>query len=215
MNKQEEKVVQFAGNVIYPNEQDLGLTNVKEDVTVAYATWIRTLLQNWRQGTVKTKTRSELAFSNKKPWKQKGTGRARVGSIRSPLWRKGGVIFGPQPRVHTLRVTKQAKADVMKALFAEFIKSKRLLVLDIDLNTQAVSTKAVYAMFEQIGIANKKINFFITRDDVNTWLSIRNLENVAISSFDDMNAYDVSKVEYMVVCKNNLESLKEMVAQWN
>ena len=65
------------------------------------------MLQNWRQGTVACKGRSDVAFSNKKPWKQKGTGRARAGSARSPLWRKGGVIFGPQPRTRTLTITQE------------------------------------------------------------------------------------------------------------
>ena len=71
-------------------------------------------MQNWRQGTVACKGRSDVAFSNKKPWKQKGTGRARAGSARSPLWRGGGVIFGPQPRTRMLKVAKQVKKKCFK-----------------------------------------------------------------------------------------------------
>ena len=89
--------------------QDLNLdASQKKVATVAFSTWIRSLLQNWRQGTVGCKGRSDVNRSNKKPWKQKGTGRARAGSARSPLWRGGGVIFGPQPRVRTLTLPAQA-----------------------------------------------------------------------------------------------------------
>src|ERR1700683_4830953 len=76
----------------------------REESPKTYATAIRTLIQNWRQGTVGCKDRSEVAYSNRKPWKQKGTGRARAGSLRSPVWRKGGVTFGPQPRVRELSI---------------------------------------------------------------------------------------------------------------
>ena len=81
------------------------------------AVYVRSLLQNWRQGTVGCKGRSDVAYSNKKPWKQKGTGRARAGSARSPLWRGGGVIFGPQPRTRVLKAGKQVKKKCVKLNF--------------------------------------------------------------------------------------------------
>src|SRR3990170_8981839 len=77
------------------------------------STWVRVLVHNWHQGTVGVKGRSDVAFSGKKPWKQKGTGRARAGTARSPLWRGGGVIFGPQAKVKTLRVSQKQKKNVM------------------------------------------------------------------------------------------------------
>ena len=85
---------------------DLDL-NKKETSPVTFARAIRVLLQNWRQGTVGCKSRGEVAFANRKPWRQKGTGRARVSSLRSPLWRKGGVIFGPQARVRKLFINNK------------------------------------------------------------------------------------------------------------
>jgi large subunit ribosomal protein L4 len=89
--------------------QDVAVPVSPEHVTQQFATWVRTLMQNWRQGTVGVKGRSDVARSNKKPWKQKGTGRARAGSARSPLWRGGGVTFGPQLRSRKLSVSKKTK----------------------------------------------------------------------------------------------------------
>src|SRR5262245_26717589 len=99
--------------------QDLGMDSAqkKAHTNVAFSTWVRSLLQNWRQGTVGCKDRGEVTSrSNKKPWKQKGTGRARSGSPRSPIWRGGGVTFGPQPRVRTLAVSGQAKKGVLNSI---------------------------------------------------------------------------------------------------
>ena len=91
-------------NFVEPNNENKS--------SVGFSIWVRALLQNWRQGTVGSKDRSEVSFSNKKPWKQKGTGRARAGSARSPLWRGGGVVFGPQPRTRVLKTGKQVKRNV-------------------------------------------------------------------------------------------------------
>src|SRR3990167_8761361 len=92
--------------IITPANLGLGDLEVrsKNVANATFSTWVRVLLQNGRQGTVACKGRSDVAFSNKKPWKQKGTGRARAGSARSPVWRKGGVIFGPQARVRKLSI---------------------------------------------------------------------------------------------------------------
>ena len=95
-----------------------------------FALNIRMLFQNWRQGTVASKSRGELAFSNKKPWKQKGTGRARVGSIRSPLWRKGGVIFGPQPRTRMLALNVKKKRLVFNNILFSAIDNKTIRCFD-------------------------------------------------------------------------------------
>ena len=86
---------------------------------------LRALLQNWRQGTVACKGRSDVAYSNKKPWKQKGTGRARAGSARSPLWRGGGVIFGPQATSRTLRVPQSLRKNVLNALHLELSRCRQ------------------------------------------------------------------------------------------
>src|SRR5438105_1375079 len=118
MVKQTKKLKETNANIIRVVEpSELGLSESHKPShkygvdSAGFSNYIRSLIQNWRQGTVACKTRGEIAFSNKKPWKQKGTGRARAGSRRSPLWRKGGVIFGPQSRVRTLKVGRAVKQN--------------------------------------------------------------------------------------------------------
>jgi large subunit ribosomal protein L4 len=172
-------------------------------------------LQNWRQGTVGCKNRSEVAFANRKPWKQKGTGRARAGSARSPLWRKGGIIFGPQPRTRTLKLSQQAKSNVLQTLFVQFMEHKRLLLLNWQADNKNPSTKSCYQALKEANIAHSKITLFLTRDDVANWMAFRNIPNIQIISFDDVNAYTLSHGEYVVVLKKDFDGLKEMVAKWN
>ena len=121
----------------------------KEQNLKAFARAIRVLRQNWRQGTVGCKTRAELAFSNRKPWKQKGTGRARAGSLRSPLWRKGGVIFGPQPRTRTLALNSKEMNLVFNNVLSSKLANKSVMCLDFE-------------MFgERIFVVRKKKKFLI------------------------------------------------------
>ena len=102
--------------------KDLGVDGISGSVpSAAFSIWVRALSQNWRQGTVACKGRSDVARSGKKPWKQKGTGRARAGSARSPLWRGGGVTFGPQPRSRSLTVPKRLKRGVLRGLLLKYL----------------------------------------------------------------------------------------------
>ena len=118
-------------NVFVLTREGLSLpTEIKKVDAKSCSIWVRKLLQNWRQGTVACKDRSMVAFSNKKPWKQKGTGRARAGSLRSPLWRKGGVTFGPQPRVRKLKVSASLKKSVLGNILSDYLSNKKIFSLD-------------------------------------------------------------------------------------
>ncbi len=194
--------------------QDLGISETCL-TDVSYAVWIRALMQNWRQGTVGCKTRGEVSFSNKKPWKQKGTGRARAGSARSPLWRSGGVLFGPQPRVRTLKINKQNKDQVLAACLADYAQAGNLYVFDWMLNSEKPSTSAVAKAFSNAGLIDKKIVMFLNRQDYTHWASVNNLNNVHVVSFDDANAYELSLGNCIVVLKKDESQFKEMVAKWN
>jgi len=195
--------------------QDLELVAPEKDMSHSYAVWIRVLLQNWRQGTVGCKGRADVARSTRKPWKQKGTGRARAGTAKSPLWRGGGVIFGPQSRTRTLKVTRRTKFEVMKALIATYADNNKIISLDWQLNDNKPSTKVGFSALQNVGIADKKVTIFLQRDDYASWLSLRNLTNVQIVSFDSLNAYDLSNSDYLVVFKKDFSNFKDMVAQWN
>lgn len=194
--------------------QDLGI-EVTADTKVSYAIWIRALMQNWRQGTVGCKTRGEVSFSNKKPWKQKGTGRARAGSARSPLWRGGGVLFGPQPRVRTLKVNKQTKSQVLAACMAEYAQQGKFFALDWVMAGDKPSTALAHKAFRNAGLETKKVIIFMQREDHTYWASLNNLPYVHVVTFDDVNAYELSLGNCIVVLQKDVSSLKDMVAKWN
>jgi large subunit ribosomal protein L4 len=181
----------------------------------AFAVCVRALLQNWRQGTVGCKDRSEVSYSNKKPWKQKGTGRARAGSARSPLWIGGGIIFGPQPRVKTLRVTKSIRRGVLNSLFWEYAENNRIGVLDWQLTNDAPKTSLASQALKNAQLANKKITIFLSLGDVMHQSSFANIPGVNIVFFDAPNAYDVVRSNQWVILKKDLELFKKMVATWN
>jgi len=175
---------------------------------------IRGLLQNWRQGTVGVKTRSEVARSGIKPWKQKGTGRARAGDARSPLWRGGGVIFGPQPRTRGLKVSKAMRKSVAASLTWHFLDNRSLIALNWQPTQDIPKTKDAFAALRAEGLHNVTINLFVAPHDVTLASSFSNIPSVRIVFFDAANAYDLADAKYWVVLKKDLEFFKEMVARW-
>lgn len=217
MSKQETNKVQASTekNFVYLSAKDVSFDAIDVNATHDYAVWVRALLQNWRQGTVGCKNRGDVAKSTKKPWKQKGTGRARAGSARSPLWRGGGVIFGPQERVKSLKLNKKSKHGVVKALLSQLLENKKILQLDWEVSSDKVSTKESYSVLSQAGLKDKKIHLFINREDVKNWMAFRNIKNLEIVSFDDVNAYNLSKPEFLVVLKKDINEFKDMVSKWN
>lgn len=218
MNKQIDKKTKNTNEsttVLTPiSVSDLGIAS-SLTADVSYAIWIRALMQNWRQGTVGCKTRGEVSFSNKKPWKQKGTGRARAGSARSPLWRSGGILFGPQPRVRTLKINKQNKNQVLAACMADYAQAGNLYTFDLMLNSEKPSTSFVYKALQNAGLIDKKVIMFLDRQDHLHWASVNNLSNIHVISFDDANAYELSLGSCVVVLKKDLNVFKDMVAKWN
>lgn len=182
---------------------------------MTHACAIRVLLQNWRQGTVGHKTRGQVAFSNKKPWRQKGTGRARAGSARSPLWRKGGIIFGPEPRVRTLKLNRKQKRVSFKNLFQLMSEQGAIYCADFDLGgTQVPKTKEAFNLLKGVGFAGKKGVLFLAYEDVNNFAAFRNIPSVGVVSFDQPNAFDLSGTHYWMFLKKDLELFKQMVEKW-
>ena len=178
------------------------------------ALWVRSLLQNWRQGTVAVKGRADVKATTKKPYKQKGTGRARAGSARSPIWRGGGVTFGPQARTRTLKITKGLKKHVLKGILWEFLGGKRIVNLDWAAN-DVPKTSQAYAALKQAGLDDKKLNLFLTTQDFISQASFANLPNVNVITFDQANAYDLVNSEHWVFLNKDADAFKQMVKQWN
>lgn len=193
---------------------DFGPGIARKVSSVAFSVWIRQLLQNWRQGTASCKGRSEVNYSTKKPWKQKGTGRARAGSARSPLWRGGGTIFGPQPRTRSLKVNKKLRKGVLSSLLARALQQNKVVCLDWMLEDDRPKTSSAYKALQQAQLIDKKISLLLSSDDVLHHGSFINIPHVKVLSFDEINAYDLALADAWVVLKKDLGVFKDVVNTW-
>lgn len=185
-------------------------------VSKSFALWVRKLMQGWRQGTASAKGRSEVAYSTKKPWKQKGTGRARAGDARSPLWRGGGVVFGPQPRTRSLKVPKKMKQSVLRGLVAEALDASRIKVIGWpeELSEKPKTTFAAQ-LLREIGIGAKdKVVLLLSAGDEMHYRLFLNLPNVHIVFFDQLNAYNLAYGKQWLLLEKDLAAFKDMVVQW-
>lgn len=206
----------FSDNGKKEDKLELGIELVQKDTSPkTYSCAIRRLLQGWRQGTVGCKSRGEVAFSNRKPWKQKGTGRARAGSARSPIWRKGGVVFGPSPRVRSLKLNSKQNRLVMNNLFFDAIKNKSVICLDFLLSSDKPKLKVAANAIGDMGIGSRKVVLFLPFDDAKNFASFRGISNVNVISFDQPNAFDLAGGVTWLFLKKDLDSFKNMVLRWN
>lgn len=195
--------------------KELGLDITPREIgSAGVSIYIRQLLQNWRQGTVGVKGRADVSFANRKPWKQKGTGRARAGSARSPLWRSGGVIFGPQPRVRTLRVTKNLRKGVFNTIICDYLDKGKIYILPWEFNGNQPKTSHAYNLLKQAKLIDSKVILFVSIDDALVHSSFVNIPSVQVLSFDGVNAFDLMNGKNWVVLEKDLPAFKEMVSQW-
>lgn len=217
MKKEKMTQAHLSEQVKVLSAQDLNIASLEKDAFSSprnFAVVVRTLLQNWRQGTVASKTRSEVTGSNKKPWKQKGTGRARAGAVTSPVWRGGGIVFGPQERVKTLRVPRKLKKLVALELLHTMLNNQKVISLDWTLEQDAPSTKQAFGILKTAGLNNAHVNVFLSPQDGKTVASFVNIPNVRVVYMDAFNAYDLADAAYWVVLKNDIDSFKKLVTQW-
>ncbi len=163
---------------------------------------------NQRQGTACTKTRSEVSGSGKKLWKQKGTGRARMGAIRSPLWRKGGTSFGPKPRDYSYAMPKKARRNAIKSVLSEKIRNDRLFILDelkLDSGKTKDTIKALsHFQFDKLLIVDK-------RDNNDLMLSTRNIPHIKAIDVGEMNIYDSLNYNYIMLSVDVVKKLMEVL----
>jgi large subunit ribosomal protein L4 len=159
-----------------------------------------TFLANQRQGTHATKTRRFVTGGNQKPWRQKGTGRARQGSIRAPHWRHGGIVFGPHPRDYRLGIPKKLRQLAKKSAFNARAREGALVVVD-PLVFDKPSTKALVELLGKLGVAEQKVLLLTTGDGraYNVYLSGRNLPRVRVMRFSDATAYEVLWADAVLV----------------
>jgi len=167
-------------------------------------------LANQRIGAASTKNRSEVSGGGKKPWKQKGTGRARTGSIRSPLFKGGGVIFGPRPKDYSYSMPKKSKkAALISAINSKMNNDEMLFIEDIKLDN--IKTKDFIAIFKKLKVDNKKILVVVADLDKNTVLSARNVKNICLKAADNFSMYDVLVAEKLIITKSSLKKINKRV----
>lgn len=201
-------------HVVAAQELGFDAAGFKRATAASFARWIRALEKNWQQGTVACKGRSDVAYTNRKPWKQKGTGRARAGSARSPLWKGGGAIFGPQARTRTLKVAKKAKHKILLTMLADNLDQKNVICADWQLSSEQPKTAEAQRLVDETGLSDKKIVLFVAPYDFQAALSFANLPNVRPLSFDQVNAYDLANGDCWLFLKKDVDYFKEMVSQW-
>lgn len=160
-----------------------------------------------RQGTSKVKNRSAVRGGGKKPWKQKGTGRARQGSIRSPQWRGGGVVFGPTPRSYAYSMPRKQRRLAIKSVLSQKLIDQDLIVLD-QLTMSAPKTKEFKSILNSLNIEGKVL---VVSEDKNVQLSARNLPKVKVITINGLNVEDVVNYDKLILTKDAIEKIEENV----
>jgi large subunit ribosomal protein L4 len=197
----ENKVV---GKITLP-ENIFGL-KVKKDLLHAA---VVNYLANQRQGTHATKTRGMVRGGGKKPWRQKHTGRARHGSIRSPLWKGGGVVFGPQPRDYSYKLPRKQKRLALKVALSAKLKDGELTVVD-SLNFERPRTKDMVSFLKGLNLDSSSVLIVTEDKDENVYLSARNIPGVDVMRAQDLNTYEVLVHQNVVITKDALKKIQEV-----
>ena len=192
--------------------KDLTLTDSVWNIEVntdALKKMIRLQLDSTRQGTRKTKNRSEVSGGGRKPWRQKGTGRARQGSIRATQWRGGGIPMGVGPRDYTFKINKKERVIALKSALSSKVQEKALVVVD-SFNMESTKTKDAIKMLEGLKLDNKIL--FVTSDDAeNLYLAVRNLPNVLVIYADEVNCYDLVNADVVVMDEPAISKIEEVL----
>jgi len=182
---------------IEPNE------NIVHSVIVNY-------MANQRQGTQNTKTRSEVSGGGRKPWRQKGTGRARQGSIRAPQWIKGGIALGPKPRSYRFKINKKERQLAVRSVLSSKVNEKELTVLD-KIELKEIKTAEMARIMNNLKLTGKTL-FVLPGNDVNVQKSARNIKGVKVSIVDTMNTYDLVKYDNLVLTVDSVKKIEEVYA---
>ena len=171
---------------------------------------VRAYLMNQRQGTQSTLTRSEVSGGGKKPWRQKGTGRARQGSTRAPQWTHGGVALGPKPRDYRLSMNKKTKKVALYSALSAKVAAGDLIVVD-SIATESYSTKTMAAMLNALGATKKSLVVLPAIDHV-VIKSFANIPGVVTTQFNTVNVYDVLNADKFIIAKDAVAKLEEVYA---
>ena len=165
-------------------------------------------LANRRAGTAATKTKGLVSGGGKKPFKQKGTGRARAGSTRSPLWRHGGTVFGPTPRDYSYSMPKKEKRAALAAALSSKVSDNRMIVLD-KLELAGPRTKQMAELMKALGVAESAL-VLIAAENKNVALASRNMPNIKVLRMENINVYDLLKYRYLITTQDAIATMQEV-----
>ncbi len=170
---------------------------------------VRTFLANQRQGTVATRTRSEVSGGGRKPWRQKGTGRARVGSTRVSHWRGGGLAFGPKPRDFSMRLPKKTKRLALKSALSAKAAASEIVLLE-DFVMAETSTKKLAGIIGSLGLGDGRILLVVKEADTHLLRSARNIKNVKVELARELNTYDLLHADQVVMTEGAVKMVEEV-----
>ena len=182
-------------------------TEVNEDVLYLA---VESYLANQRQGTQSTKTRTEVSGGGVKPWKQKGTGRARQGSIRAPQWIKGGIALGPKPRTYTIKLTKKVKRLALKSALSSKVNDNNIVVVD-EINFSEIKTKNMVNVLNNLKLETNALIVLGDKNE-NVVRSAKNIPNVKTAYVNTINVYDILKYNKFIVTKEAAAKIEEVYA---
>jgi large subunit ribosomal protein L4 len=203
-------------DVVDGENKKVGAVDVRDDVfggrVNADLIWASVVHANAkeRRGTHATKNRALVSGSGKKPWRQKGTGRARIGSIRNPLWRHGGTVFGPQPRSYDFALPKKVGRGALRAALADKLQNGAVLVVD-ELSAAEIKTKNAVELLKRLGVNGKAVLVDVAVDEKLS-RSLRNIRGVSLVATARLTAREVADAGRVVVTKSAIEKLQEALA---
>ncbi len=179
--------------------------------------YVNAHLANMRQGNASTKTRGEVSGSGKKPWRQKGTGRARVGSVRTPLWRHGGTVFGPHPRNYGQRLPQKIKRSALREVLKDKLKEDRL-ALFLPEKLENPKTSTITQFLKKLGYEKEKILFIFSNNRESNRNLVKSLRNISLVTYDfsnKLNAYSVLKSDRVIAENEVFNSIKQCLGEEN
>lgn len=202
-------VYNISGKIISDTALPAQIFGIKPNTDLIYQA-IKVQHANARYATAQTKTRGEIAGSGIKPWRQKGTGRARVGDIRTPTWRGGGTVFGPRnDRNYSMRLPKKMRRQAIFMALSDKVKNKKLIVLD-KLILKEIKTRQAEKLLQNMPIKTGTILIIISKTDPAVELSFQNLPYVKILKVNSLSVYDILKYKWLIIDKETLEKLEEI-----
>jgi large subunit ribosomal protein L4 len=204
------KLYDFSGDMKGTIDLPVALFDADVNKHVLYEA-VRMYLANKRTGSAFTKERSEVKFSKAKPYRQKGTGRARAGKRSSPIWKGGGVVFGPRPRDYRIAIPRKVKRAALKAALTDKGRADGVVVVE-GVSVDAPKTKRMTDFLQVAGLAGNRVLFMVGEFDENIYKSVRNIPGVDFTVSRNANAYDILRADTLLLTKEALSSLEEVFA---